>query len=118
MSVAPEAGVVPSWTLGDRIRKARELASLSQEQLGELVGVSRASIVNYEHGHTQPPQRRTRLIAMACGVDADWLLTGCAVRDSNPEPAGSMPHPAATAAHHRGRPQPFSRIGAVTLVAA
>ncbi len=81
-------GIVPSWTLGDRLRKARESRGLSQSELAEATGISRRSISTYETDETGP--RRPQLIAwaMATGVALEWLETGeCAIRDSNPEPA-------------------------------
>jgi transcriptional regulator with XRE-family HTH domain len=83
-------GVTPEWTLTDRLRKAREHRGLEQAQLGELIGIHRRSVVNYELGRTQP--RRPQLIAwaLATGVALAWLEGDeCAVRDSNPEPADS-----------------------------
>lgn len=39
---------------GDDIKRARQLAGLSQAELGKLVGVSMRSIGNYERGETIP----------------------------------------------------------------
>ena len=67
------AGVVPEWTLPDRLRKAREHASLSQAELGALTGISRRSIVSYEGG-TRPPRLPQLVVwAMATGVSLSWL---------------------------------------------
>jgi transcriptional regulator with XRE-family HTH domain len=79
------SGAIPTWTLSDRLRKAREYGRLQQAQLAAITGISERSIQNYEAGRTEP--RRPQLIAwaLATGVSLEWLE--CAVRDSNPEPA-------------------------------
>ena len=69
-------GVVPEWTLADRLRKAREVAGLSQARLAERIGVTRDIVTNYESGRT--PARRPMLVtwAVATGVDLRWLEAG------------------------------------------
>jgi transcriptional regulator with XRE-family HTH domain len=70
------AGRVPVLTLAQRLRIARENASLEQRDLAERVGIARNSVINYERGHTAP--RRPVLVAwaMATDVDLGWLETG------------------------------------------
>jgi transcriptional regulator with XRE-family HTH domain len=67
------SGETPSWTLTDRLRKAREHGVLQQAQLAALTGISERSIQNYEAGRTTP--RRPQLIAwaLATGVSLEWL---------------------------------------------
>jgi transcriptional regulator with XRE-family HTH domain len=74
---SPAPALVPEWTVHDRCRKARESAKLSQMELADRTGISRATIVNYENGHVAHPSRAyLNLWAMACGVDRGWLETG------------------------------------------
>ena len=40
--------------VGDRIREAREKLNLSQEELGEKIGVTKVSISGYEKGTKNP----------------------------------------------------------------
>lgn len=47
---------VPEWTVGDRLRKARELAGLSREDVATITGVTVRTLWNYEHDRT-PPKR-------------------------------------------------------------
>lgn len=82
-------GVVPTFTLGDRLRKARETAGLEVGQLAEVIGVHRQSISNYESGRTSPRRPVLRMWALVTGVDEAWLSTACTPRDSNSEPTGS-----------------------------
>src|SRR5258706_7656139 len=75
MSV-PYTGFVPQWTLGDRLRKARESAGLKQAELARKIGISRASIVNYEAGRYLPSRPVLLSWALCCGVDLGWLTGG------------------------------------------
>lgn len=51
-----------SSRLGQRIRSARERKGLTQSQLGQLVGVARETVGNWETGETSPRNRLARLI--------------------------------------------------------
>jgi transcriptional regulator with XRE-family HTH domain len=72
MSV-PQSGFIPTWTLGDRLRKAREHAGLMQAELAAKIGISRASIINYETGRHIPSRPVLLSWALSCGVDLGWL---------------------------------------------
>lgn len=52
-------------SLANRIRTAREDARLSQQTLGEIIGVSDKSISAYEKGRSQPPLKNLQRIANA-----------------------------------------------------
>lgn len=69
----PNTGDVPSWSLGDRLRKARDHARLSQSELAARVGISRASVTNYETSRTAPNRPVLLSWAITCGVSLDWL---------------------------------------------
>ena len=66
---------VPTWTLGDRLRKAREFAGLEQGELADRIGISRGTVSNYELSRGQRPPKRLVLRAWAeiTGVPLDWL---------------------------------------------
>lgn len=94
-------GVEPEWTIGDRLRKAREHAGLKQQQLAALTGISDRTITHYERGKTKPRRHQLIAWALATGVSLEWLLgdaggpgggivdEACPPRDSNPQPADS-----------------------------
>lgn len=67
---------IPVWTMGDRLRKAREDAGLSQAELALEVGVSRATVSNAEVGATTPLPITVNAWARITGVPAEWLRTG------------------------------------------
>ena len=73
MSEAPQGAAIPQWTLGDRMRKAREHADLSQAQLAAEIGIGRTSVVNYETGRKRPSRPVLLSWALRCGVDHAWL---------------------------------------------
>lgn len=78
------AGAVPTFSVHDRVRKAREHAGLTQTELAERAGMARSGLARIEQGKGDP--RRSSLIALAfaTGVDLDWLETG-------ETPAGDKP---------------------------
>lgn len=68
------AGIIPEWTTGDRLRKAREASGLDQSELGERIDVSRRTIGNYEVGRVEPRMIVMKQWALATGVDLAWLI--------------------------------------------
>ncbi|WP_115686450.1 helix-turn-helix domain-containing protein [Corynebacterium senegalense] len=70
------AGFVPQFDLCDRVRKAREVAGLTQDELGEKAGVGRATVARIERGKGTPRRASLIAIAFATGVDFNWLETG------------------------------------------
>ena len=82
------ASLVPSWTIGDRLRKAREAAGLSQSEFAGETGISRRSISRYESSNIVPPKSMQLLWQLRTGVPSEWITTGCTPRDLNPEPTG------------------------------
>lgn len=75
-SVVPQYSL-PMLTMGERIRGLRESRSLSQDQLGEIVGVSGAAISQWESGTTRNlrPENFLRFCAYF-GVDPYWVVWG------------------------------------------
>lgn len=93
--VQERAGLhIPTWSMGDRLRKAREDAGLTQQELAEITTISHTSIKNYEAGKRTPRALYLRAWAEATGVPVEWLETGTAPADAGAEvepPAGIEP---------------------------
>lgn len=72
----PEWAIVRRRELGQRILLARLAIGMSQEHLGDLVGVERRTIQRYEAGARDPRFTDLLLIADALGVPlADLVRT-------------------------------------------
>ena len=78
---------IPAWSFGDRLRKARREAGLSQLQIAERLGTTDKSVANWESGASSPRDiiETARMVEKITGVSAEWLVFG--IRDR--EPAGS-----------------------------
>lgn len=61
-------------TLAKKVRHARRLSELSQQELARRAGVSVSTVVRIERGKAPMPRRRTlTALAAALGVEAGWL---------------------------------------------
>lgn len=60
--------------IGDRIRAAREAASMTQAQLAHASGTTQPQIVRYESGEQEPTVSRLIAIAKALGVKPSALI--------------------------------------------
>lgn len=70
--------------LNERIATVRKAAGLTQEQLGELVGVTRQAVSKWESGQTVPDAITVGRLCLALHVSADYVLLG-----KEPEEAGT-----------------------------
>ena len=62
--------------LNERIILARKQAGLTQEQLGEALGVSRQAVSKWESGQANPDVGYIIKLCELLELSADWLLTG------------------------------------------
>lgn len=62
--------------MGDRLRKAREDAGLSQSEMADALGVSRSTVSNAELGIRVPLKITMRAWAEVAQVPVEWLRTG------------------------------------------
>ena len=62
--------------LNERITQARKRAHLSQEQLGERLGVSRQAVSKWESGQTNPDVAYVAQMCQILAVSPEWLLLG------------------------------------------
>lgn len=69
-------GLIPQWTVGDRMAKALDVAGISRQEMADYLGVDRNTVGNYLHGRTKPNRRTLLLWASATGVDLVWITSG------------------------------------------
>ena len=60
--------------LGDKILEFRKKKGFSQEELGEMIGVTRQTISNWELGETSPNPDQLKLLSKYLNVSIDELL--------------------------------------------
>ena len=58
----------------DNIVQLRKLNQMTQEELAEIVGVSRQAVAKWESGESIPDIEKSRLLAEAFGVSLDDLV--------------------------------------------
>ena len=62
-------------TFAEKFKAARKKAGLSQDRLSAELGISKRTIINYEHGATLPPSDKLPVIAKYFGVSIEALIT-------------------------------------------
>lgn len=77
-------------TFHERLRRAREKADKTQEEVGRAVGVTPQAVQHWERD-TQPRGHRLQLVAQFLNTTVNYLVSGT-------EPAGEVTHTADTAA--------------------
>jgi len=60
---------------GDRLKSMRNRAGIPQEQLANMLGVTKRTVINYETNQTLPPTDLLPKIARFFGVTIDSLIT-------------------------------------------
>ena len=61
-------------SLGNKILTIRKKRELSQEELGEMIGVTRQTISNWELGETSPNPEQLKLLSNVLKISIDDLL--------------------------------------------
>ena len=88
MTSAYDVGAEPTIELRHRLRIAREFAGLDQEQLAELMEVTRSTISNAETGTVEPRRATVNAWALACGVRVSWIRGEHS--GGNPDPSSGL----------------------------
>lgn len=81
MSIPTPGPIIPTFTMGDRLRKAREVTGLGASEFADVIGVSRNTVTNYERDHVKPRRVVLNAWALRTGVPLSWLETGRAPTD-------------------------------------
>lgn len=71
-----KTGRVHAFTIGDRLRKAREAAGYDQRSFEAASGISRATISAYELGKSKPRRAYLSIWANVTSTSLGWLLDG------------------------------------------
>lgn len=64
---------IPTWTLGDRLAKARETAGIGVQQMARLLDISRNTVTNWEHGRADPTRSAVMAYSTITNVPMWWL---------------------------------------------
>lgn len=63
-------------SLGLRLRQARQAAGITLQAVGDIIGVVRESVSQWEIGRNYPTPDRLLKLGEIYGVSVDWLLSG------------------------------------------
>lgn len=63
-------------TIGERIKKIRKDANVTQQQFADRLDLKRNTIGNYEVDIIVPSERTIKAICAAYNVNPDWLISG------------------------------------------
>lgn len=66
----------PTMSIGTRFRQLRLKAAFSQEKIGELVGVTKGMVSQWENNTVTVPMDRLIELHKHLDFSFDWLLTG------------------------------------------
>lgn len=67
---------IPTFTMGDRLRKAREHAGIGSQEMADHLLVSRNTITRYESDASRITDVKIRRWAEVTAVPVAWLLAG------------------------------------------
>jgi transcriptional regulator with XRE-family HTH domain len=68
--------MIPDWTIGDRLAKARRYADLTVIEMAERLDVHRNSVGAWESDRHRPRRRDVLAWSHITGVPVDWILEG------------------------------------------
>ncbi len=105
---------IPAFTIGDRLRKAREKTGLDQGEFAEEIGVSRGTVSNYEHATSADGLKKPYLMAWSMRTDTplEWLQDGTVETSPPTQPGHAADELTTLTESKRGRVR--GRSGAAT----
>lgn len=71
-----ERAPIPEWTLGDRIRKARQISGLTQDELAQVLSIGKRTLLRYENDERPAKSAHLYVIALRTKVPLSWLVHG------------------------------------------
>ena len=105
---AVDAGPIrPDWTWGDKVRKVRRIAGLSQKEFAERIDVKAPTVAAWEASDAiEPPKgavAAAKRIYLAFNVSAEWLLGLEVEQPTTPPSGGGVENPTSGAVTKRYR---------------
>jgi transcriptional regulator with XRE-family HTH domain len=97
---SPSAGI-PTWDVGDRMRKGLRHAGVGAQEMADYLGVARSTLGNWLAGRIDPSTQTLRLWALRCGISYEWLAYGAV--DINIVAARALTDPPFNSAGSTGR---------------
>lgn len=94
-------GRIPEFTIGDRLRKARELTGLTAQEFADEIGVNRKTVNSAENESRAVRRITLKAWSLRTGVPVEWLETGETPAQPN-GPDGGL----TTSAHSEGLEPP------------
>lgn len=83
MTTQANEGMVPAWTMGDRLRKARLHNGWTVAEFARLALCSEKTVNNYEADKVRPRALLVSKWADVTRVPLEWLETGQVASDDN-----------------------------------
>lgn len=65
-----------AFTFADRLGKALHVSGVSNQDMADALGVSRATVSNYTSGRTAPSKLQIKEWALKTGAPIEWIKTG------------------------------------------
>ena len=113
MTQEPNIGIVPRLTLAQRLRIAREVTGLEQQQFADEIGTSRQAVGAAENGRSKPRELTLRAWSLRTGVSLHWLKTGEA-----PPPSGDGASVSSLLSESNRRPFHYRSVNRKSLASA
>lgn len=91
MTVQVDGALVPTWTFGDRLRKARSVSGMDQRDFAKAIGVTASSVAAWETDRAVPRDivAIAKRVAMLTNIPAAWLLGVTPPSSSQPDGVSS-----------------------------
>ena len=69
---------IPTWTFGDKLRKARDITGLGQKEFAQKIEVTASSLAAYETGRSAPrfndATSLAKRVQLITGIPYQWFL--------------------------------------------
>lgn len=85
MTTQAGQGLIPTWTRGDRLRKARTVTGLNTRDFAKKIGVSQKTVTDAEGDKRDTRRVVINAWSLATGVPVVWLETGQEPGDLGPD---------------------------------